>query len=488
MVNAYNTTYYTSLQDTITNLCKSILPFTSKIRRLTAADKLAKRHSDNLKWQQDSFHSILKLICLYKENIVPEAEVSSFRSHLLETLIVSPAEPDPPTVNRDKLLFLQELFYAKCISLEEYHSSKRPLLQRLAAQGVEINSRDVIVGTPLMNQSEEEWTDIDLNDQEPQKVVEKGKVKTPLKFFWIGKANKEGSNPKEKDGNKENSRRLMPQTSSLFPATNPERAKRKPFSSLLQKAQQDQQDENWNPAQDDDAREEKSLKKQWGFERFKKWKRSSCEDESTKLYLPQGERSDTVIMKHCSLEGSLIGEEADTKKTQKMIHSNEFSSNFYINQGASSNPFLEDSGENIKKELVRIQSELSATHQKFDFSSDQMEAISIKLPADKNDLNKFFPKPWCIAHGDGVLDAVKKEFEDHFGQMEALRTCKHGFEGNWVVFDNDNQKNFQQELFSNVQFSSNELVKAPEAVGDRNENNNPFAEVHNPFWTPNWCN
>nr|CAD1823112.1 unnamed protein product [Ananas comosus var. bracteatus] len=130
--------YYSSFQDTITSLCKSILPFGFKNRRLTADQRLAKRHSDSLKWQQESFHRILNLIGLQREGIAAEAEVAAFRAQLLETLIVAPPkdqEQEPAGVIRDKLLFLQELLYAKCISAEDYHSSKRPLLQRLAVQG-----------------------------------------------------------------------------------------------------------------------------------------------------------------------------------------------------------------------------------------------------------------------------------------------------------------------------------------------------------------
>ncbi|KAJ6435721.1 hypothetical protein OIU84_000854 [Salix udensis] len=119
--------------------------------------------SDNLKWQQDSFHQILNLMGLHKEGILSENEVSAFKTHLLETLIASPLEHEQAVILRDKLVFLQELLYAKCISEDEYHSSKRPLLQRLAVQGAEIDSRDVIVAGPkdTKEKIEEEWSDID---------------------------------------------------------------------------------------------------------------------------------------------------------------------------------------------------------------------------------------------------------------------------------------------------------------------------------------
>lgn len=118
MVYTYTPTYYSSFQDTLTCLCKSILlPFSLKNRRLPGDQKFAKKQSDSLKWQQESFHKILNLIGLNKEGIVADAEVSRFRSHLLDTLIASPSEQEPVGLIRDKLLFLQVnlgLFFFKC--------------------------------------------------------------------------------------------------------------------------------------------------------------------------------------------------------------------------------------------------------------------------------------------------------------------------------------------------------------------------------------
>ena len=95
MVYSYTPTYYSTLHDSITSLCKTLLPFNFKKRRLPAAEqKLSKLQSDNLKWQQDSFHQMLNLMGLHKEGILAETEVSAFRSHLLETLIASPAEQE----------------------------------------------------------------------------------------------------------------------------------------------------------------------------------------------------------------------------------------------------------------------------------------------------------------------------------------------------------------------------------------------------------
>ncbi|XP_020680430.1 uncharacterized protein LOC110098062 [Dendrobium catenatum] len=494
MAYVYKPMYYSSFQDTIASLCKSILPFSFKSRLLQADQKQAKRHAENLKWQQDSFHRILHLIGLHNEGMVPEAEVAAFRSNLLDTLIASPADLELPNIIRDKLLFLQELLFAKCISSEEYHSSKRPLLQRLAAQGIEIDCRDVIVGAPpLLKNTEEEWSDIDLNDQEPPEASEKVKEKTHWNLPWRGKVKKEGSNTKKKkDGNGESCSILMPQSTPLISSTKYENNKRKPFQALFQKEKQDEESESKNLAQDCNERGVKATKKPWGFDGLKKWKRSSCEDDSMKPYLSPGERSDDATLSNkYKLVSSPIGEGPDTKRIKKQIHSDGSSSDFFIDKVL---------GENIKKELSRIQSELSATNQNMNFSDDQIEAISMKLPVDKADLNKFFPKSWCSTYGDIVLDVVKKEFKDHVGEMENLRNAskaKHDncFEGNWVSFE-DESENFHPNLFSQIQLSSNQqgvkdnpFIEVQEGVSASYfDDNYPFIEVHNPFLPPKWGN
>lgn len=104
-----HTTYYSSLHNSITSLCKSVLPLGLKKRCLVSAEyRLWKLQSDNLKWQQESFNQMLKLMGLQQNEILPEAEVSAFRTHLLDTLLSSPPpQQDHPLILRDKLLFLQ---------------------------------------------------------------------------------------------------------------------------------------------------------------------------------------------------------------------------------------------------------------------------------------------------------------------------------------------------------------------------------------------
>ncbi|KAG1363993.1 hypothetical protein COCNU_11G008200 [Cocos nucifera] len=481
MAYAYTPTYYSSIQDTITTLCKSLLPFSLKNRRLPPDQKLAKQHSDNLKWQQDSFHRILNLIGLHEEGIVPESDVTTFRSHLLDTLIASPAHPEP------------ELFYAKCISAEEYHSSKRPLLQRLAVQGAEINCRDVIVGAPGM--STEEWSVIELRDEEPTMTTEKTKHKTPVKSFisnvaspyksWRGKGKENSKNPNtnvmdsskvsmenpfwEKTENGNKSSILMPESSPLVAPVKSEPAKRKPFHALFQREQREENENKEPSIPKPEEKVPKSWKKQWGFDGFKKWKRSDSGDESTTPYLPPGERSDDASPIPCALVASPIGEGPDAKRIKKMVHSDGSASNFSIDKV---------SGENIKKELSRIQSELCAKNPNLSFSNEQIVAISTRLPVDKADLNNFFPKSWCDRHGDIVLDVVRKEFKDHV--RNAAGEKNGGSAEKWVAFE-DNDENLHINLFSEDQALLNHKVK------DKSTDcfaNSPFHDDQNPFWSP----
>ena len=172
----------------------------------------------------------------------------------------------------------QELLYAKCISEEEYHSSKRPLLRRLAAQGAQIEARDVIVAGPKDSKenSEEEWSVILMEESGPPEPV------------------------KESNGL--------------------DKLKRKPFRTLFHKEQ--------SGCPEQDQRSGKSGKKQWGFEGFKKWRRNESEDETAPL--PRNEKSDSE-----AYSGSLakaLGEGPHTKLIKKKLHSDGSPSDFFIDK------------------------------------------------------------------------------------------------------------------------------------------------------------
>ncbi|KAJ7519304.1 hypothetical protein O6H91_20G035100 [Diphasiastrum complanatum] len=112
---------------------------------LTLETRRAIQQADNLKWQQEMFHRILKMIGLCNEGLVDKDELVIFRLKLLDRVGSSHEDGEWPDLTRDKLQFLQELLYANCISETEYHETKRPLLLRLAEQGASIDSNDVIL-------------------------------------------------------------------------------------------------------------------------------------------------------------------------------------------------------------------------------------------------------------------------------------------------------------------------------------------------------
>ncbi|CAI9783099.1 unnamed protein product [Fraxinus pennsylvanica] len=526
MVYTYTPTYYTSLHDSITSLCKSVLPFSFKKRRLpaiTAAEQqLSKQQSDNLKWQQDSFHQILNLMGLCKEGILSETEVSAFRTHLLETLIASPIDHEPTVILRDKLIFLKELFYAKCISEDEYHASKRPLLQRLAIQGAEIEARDFIVGTQK-EALNEEWSVIDLKDEKVSQeyLMSKNKSKPGSTVKQIkGVASAFGfvspiKNCKLKEGKDDKNLRPVPFDQNVSTASfirnevglsteNPfwnsslnekesetksilmaeslpadsvkidkrrsgDKPKKKSFKTLFQREGRGNGDHNPEP---DENEKMKSGRKQWGFDGFKKWKKNDSEDETVPLSV--SEKSDGE-----SYTGRLImnpaAEGPDTKQIKRKLHPDGAPTDFFVDKVL---------GENIKKELSRIQTELGAKNPNFHLSDDQLEAISTRLPVDKADLKGFFPKSWCDRYGDVVLDVVRKEFKEHVGVMGNSRVVAKEKQNSkrWTTFDDDNE-NCHPNLFApqeQATFSSSKMVCASINTSssiDKGFKYNPFFDV-----------
>ncbi|KAJ8562248.1 hypothetical protein K7X08_011539 [Anisodus acutangulus] len=432
MVYSYTPTYYSSLHDSITSLCKTILPFPFKKRRLpaivAAEQRLSKQQSDNLKWQQESFHQILNLMGLCKEGILAESEVSAFRSHLLDMLIASPADHEHSLILRDKLIFLQELLYAKCISEEEYHSSKRPLLQRLAVQGAEIETKHVIVGSKK-ECTDDEWSVIDLKDEKSYLGKEisssssknKEKQTSALKqikgaasvfgFAKNGMLKEERGilNPVSENRSLSEINELGVSTENPFWNTKNDSETKsvlmvESMPNEPMKVKKHKKPFKGHAEPESEGKSSKSGKKQWGFDGFKKWKKNDSEDETAPLSL--NEKSDGGGSYLGQLVAEPVGEGPDTKIKRK-LHPNGAPSDFFVDKVL---------GDSIKKELSRIQTELGAKNSSVELTDDQIEAISTRLPVDKADLKKFFPKTWCDRYGDVVLDVVRKEFKNHVGE------------------------------------------------------------------------
>lgn len=457
------------------------------------------------------------MIGLHKEEIVSEEQLTATRSELLGTLIVSPAEGEWPAITRDKLLFLQELLYANCISEEDYHMSKRPLLLRLAVQGAEIDSRDVLLGgrpslcppitvstEPITMQPEPEssikqetdWSVVEFKEDQTllknfpvRSTEDHSKQKSPMKQV-IGAISRlslspyKGGNSKDKhpsvivpqstdfqsskesclvrnpptlpmqDGYKVPTLYINPtesfkenpfwQVAGLidFPEQSEKKTSeesallgqplapvhkrgatrtkvKKAFNQLLHKVQRDRSKEGEpevpysshlsDSDSDNDDQQLKKVKKPWGMDLFKSSKKTNTEEEMA--YLPLNGSTEEALSPS-KLVLNPIGEGPNTKKIKKKLHSNGAATDFFIDKVL---------GENIKNELSRIRAEMNTTNPNPTFTNEQIEAISTRLPVDKNELKKFFPKSWCDRYGDIVLDVVQKEFKDHVGEMENLR-------------------------------------------------------------------
>ncbi|XP_062199454.1 uncharacterized protein LOC133901930 isoform X2 [Phragmites australis] len=453
----YTPTYYSGLQDTIASLCKSFLPFPFRGgRRLTADQAAARRHAEQLKWQQESFHRILHLSGLHREGIVPASDVAAFRASMLATLVAPPAHPDQPAVLRDKLLFLQELLYSKCISAAEYNSSKAPLVQRLAALGV-------VVECPDAEGSAEEWSEIDLRDPPPPDAAAGDKPKhkafiTPWKSRSKKEqdANSNASRPPlaQVDQNHPKNASVLMAESSLSEAVSsgkPEKGKRRHLAAMFHSSGNGS--ENKEPAGEEGADDKETVKgkkkSSWGFDGLKKWKKTAGGGneevpEHTPAAPPRSSHSE------CRLEASpMAASGPDAKRAKKKLHP--------ATGDDSASELLHDKVlvENTKKELSRIRAKLSSTNRNLNFSA------------------------WCEQHGDGVVTAAKKGFKEHVEEMEKQRDIAGG-EG-WATFEDINfDENFNPRASSRYQ--SDSVVKGKKVNESLTSSfTNPFYDEKNPF-------
>ncbi|KAI3496032.1 hypothetical protein L1887_38382 [Cichorium endivia] len=454
MVYTYTPTYYSSLQDSIASICKNILPFSFKKRRLpaiaAAEQRLWKQQSDNLKWQQESFHQILNLMGLFKEGILAESEVSAFRSHLLETLISSPFDHEQPVILRDKLIFLQELLYANCISEEEYHKSKTPLLQRLSAQGAKINPKDIAITGPQQKNPNDEWSVIDLKDSgsknksKPQKSTIKGTAS--ILGLSSSSSNKNGKDNSDFDTGTQNLG--VSQENPFWNCELKEKEEEKPTILMSESV----------------VIEDSSSKKgkRRGFNGFMKWKKS---DDLEKDTVPLSQSD--------SINESCLGVEGPDTKIKRKLHTNGSSGDFFVDKVL---------GDKIKDELLKTKSELQ-------LSDDQIEVISTRLPIDKADLKKFFPKKWCDQYGEIVLEIVRKEYKDHVEEIKntcsAIKKESKTLEPKWTTFDEDDNENCHPNLFADTGrvssgFGSQKDDRSVRVSKNRNSTDRLFK--NNPFF------
>ncbi|CAJ1975587.1 unnamed protein product [Sphenostylis stenocarpa] len=428
------TAYYSTLHDSITSLCKTILPLGFKKRCLVSSEqRLWQLRSDNLKWQQDSLHQMLNLVTFHKDDILSEAEVSAFRTHLLDTLLAAPSpQQDHALIIKDKLMFLQELLHAKCISEGEYHSSRRPLLVRLEIQGGEIEGRKVIIAgsKDTKENSQEEWSEIDLKDEQclmnkhnsnskkTSKQARKQVVKAATSVLSFGSPFKPGKNSMEKSILNSPTLHMYSAQSkvpspSIFtqselrhskennPLWDESEKKRKPFRALFHRDKNNK--EGHGGGGDHDGLEaEKSAKKQWGFDGLRKWKKSDTDDDTVPLSLNERSDSEAYLPSYPS---RAYGEVSLMNKLHSDLSS---PSAFSVDDKVL--------GDNGKKELLRIRTEMRSTNANLNFS------------------------PRSDRHSEIVLDVVKKQSKNNVGEMENRHNDTEGKYENsigWTTFEDD---------------------------------------------------
>lgn len=192
---------------------------------------------------------------------------------------------------------------------------------RLAVQGGEIEGRDVIIAgsKDTKQDSEEEWSEIDLKDEQclvnkensnskkTSKQARKQVVKGATSVFGFGSSYKPSKNSTERSifnspslhkhsaQSKMSSPSIYAQSELRHSKENnpfwdgPEKMKRKPFRALFHR---DKNKKEGNGGGDGLEAAEKSANKQWGFDGLRKWKKSDADDDTVPLSL--NERSDSV--------------------------------------------------------------------------------------------------------------------------------------------------------------------------------------------------
>lgn len=244
--------------------------------------------------------------------------------------------------------------------------------------------------------------------------------------------------------------------------------------------------ENKEPAGEEGADEKETVKgkkkSSWGFDGIKKWKKAGgCSSGEAAITVGQPERAPPrSSYNECRLEASPMAAASGPDAKRAKTHS--------ATGDDSASELLRDKVlvENTKKELSRIQAELSSTNRNLSFSDQQIEAISTKLPVDKSDLKPFFPKAWCDQHGDSVITAVKNEFKEHVEEMEKQKDNTSG--KGWATFEDiDLDDNFNPRAFSQHQPDMDSAVtgmKVNESL--TNSFTNPFYNEKNPFSDTNY--
>lgn len=222
-------------------------------------------------------------------------------------------------------------------------------------QGAHIEAKNVITAKakdPKEN-SEEEWSVIDLKDDKSLMNKEnlnsnsnsKNKtnhgsglkqIKGAASVFGFVKHGKNGTEKSIFDSPSLNSKENNPfceggsilMEESGAPETVKESVKRKPFRNLFHREQREGNGGN----EVEQKGVKSSVKKQWGFDGFKKWKKNDLDDETAPLPLYQRSDSEAYSDSSSQTFGRALGEGPDTKLIKKKLHSHGSPSDFFIDK------------------------------------------------------------------------------------------------------------------------------------------------------------
>lgn len=470
------------LQENAKDLYKHMTPLLQKcmlVKRTTTGmmspsssvqqnHRRAGQQADNLVWQQEAFHKVLKLQALLKEGLISEAELQTCRKDILAVVAAVHQDGEWANFTRDKLLFLQDLLREGCISESEYHATKQPILSRLAEQGAELDSQDfVMLVSPLPQRGSIGHDAPDCRATVVTTGVETATEKSSSSTTTTDHAQNYSPISRKKkmaaaDASTTTTRktpikqvleamsRIKNNRANWGAETGPLREAPIPplgrwilkKESLNEAVGRKVVDANVAVTTDLDEDEEvlfaspvRKLSASPGLVHRKKGGMLSGlvrklhggeSDVSSEAYsplnmeeetpedggkdgkLPQSGLIDAGVLK----EGNNGQGPPDIVKYKKKVNAKGSPTNFFIDKVV---------GDNIKTELTRIRTEMSETSPGQTFTNEQIEAIATRLPVDKVELQWFFPKSWCDRYGDVVLEVVHKEFRAHVGEMENLR-------------------------------------------------------------------
>lgn len=243
--------------------------------------------------------------------------------------------------------------YAKCISEEEYHASKRPLLQRLALQGAEIEARDVIVGAQKQT-SNDGWSEIDLKDEKwlgNQECKSNSKVKRTRgapSVFGLVSSDKNGkvkendannrsyntANHSEINGGSDGFKSILMEES--FPSAASVMDEKKSGGGKGRKQREQEGGGGGSGLNQAEGREKlRPGKRAWVFDGFKKWRRNDSKDEVAAFSSSVDERPDEEGYGG-KLVRNPVGEGPDTRQIKRKLHPNGAPTDFFVDKVSNS--------------------------------------------------------------------------------------------------------------------------------------------------------